>query len=128
MKTRSQSRRRRQGSLQIDLVIALSIVVIALLPLASSIRAERQLCRALYYRAVAMSIVDGEAEILQAGEWQDYEPGIHDYEVRAEAANNLPEGRFVLNRTEQSVHLSWKPRSRGHGGRVERNFSIPITP
>ena len=128
MNIRIEKKRRSQGSLQFDLVIAMTIVVIALLPLTSSIRQERQLCRGLYYRAVAMSIVDGEAEVLLAGEWQHYEQGTHTYRVTAKAAANLPEGRFILNRTNQSIQLSWTPDRRTHGGRVERRFSIPQLP
>ncbi len=128
MNTNKQRIPRCQGSLQLDLAFAMGLVVIALLPLASSIQKERQLCKALYYRAVAMSIVDGEAEILQSGEWRRFEPGKHPYAVNAAAAKNLPDGQFTLNRSDEAIELTWKPSRAGHGGRVERRFPIPATP
>lgn len=126
----SQAFRSKQktGSLQVDLAVAMAILVLALIPLTTSIRQERQLCRALYHRAVAMSIVDGEAEILNAGTWQDFAIGTHAYPVSANAAKSLPAGKFTLVRTETHVRLRWKADNRNYGGSVEREFSIPQMP
>ena len=122
---RARSLARQRGSLQLDLVFAMVILVVAILPLTSNIREERRLCRALYYRSVAMGIVDGEAEILQAGEWQQFEFGSHRYLVTGEAAAVLPEGRFPLDRSDSEIRLSWKPKNRGYGGPVHRSFPLP---
>ena len=124
-KTRTRSLAKQRGSLQLDLVCAMVILVVAILPLTSTIREERQLCLGLYYRSVAMSIVDGEAEILQAGEWRQFEAGSHIYPVTSEAADVLPEGRFTLNRSDTEIQLSWKPTNRGYGGPVLRSFPLP---
>ncbi len=122
--TRNRCQRRLAGFLQIDLVIAMAIVVVALIPLATTIRTERQLCRAQYYRAVAMSIVDGETEILKAGEWRAYAEGEHAYVVTAEAASELPKGQFRLTRNETQIRLEWIPSRKANGGRIFREFSL----
>jgi len=51
------------------------------LPLAYSVASEKRLARASYQRAVAMEIVDGEIEILAAGEWLAFKSGAQDYQV-----------------------------------------------
>jgi hypothetical protein len=123
-----QNQKRNTGSLQVDLAVAMAILVLALIPITTSIRQERQLCRALYHRAVAMSIVDGEAEILKAGEWRDYTIGTHDYAVSAKAASTLPAGKFTLSRSESHIRLLWKPSNRNYGGSVLREFPIMQSP
>lgn len=126
-----QTRRRtstRQGSLQIDLVIALGILALTLLPLASSVRGERRLCRALYHRAIAVSLVDSEAEILLAGEWKRYSEGTHDYTIDARAAKNLPPGTLQLTRTETELTLTWQPSHQHAGGKVSRSVTLPSQP
>lgn len=125
-----QARLQKQsvGSLQVDLAVAMAILVLALIPLTTSIRQERQLCRALYHRAVAMSIVDGEAEILKAGAWKGYANGTQDYEVSAKSATTLPAGKFTLTKTPTAIRLLWKPDNRNYGGTVQREFSIPLAP
>ena len=92
MKTTKQ----KQGAwLLTELVVAMGILAVCLMPLAYSFLSSAKLCRAYYLRAVAMEIVAGETEILAAGEHRRYKPGVHPYEVGAEAARNLP-GHFVL--------------------------------
>ncbi|MBT5709111.1 MAG: hypothetical protein HOI66_22555 [Verrucomicrobia bacterium] len=122
------NQKKNRGSLQIDLAVAMAILVLALIPITTSIRQERQLCRALYHRAVAMSIVDGEAEVLRAGNWRDYAIGSHEYDVSAKAASTLPAGKFTLSRSETHIQLLWKPSNRNYGGSVLREFSIPQSP
>jgi hypothetical protein len=122
------NQKKNTGSLQIDLAVAMAILVLALIPITTSIRQERQLCRALYHRAVAMSIVDGEAEVLRAGNWRDYAIGSHEYDVSAKAASTLPAGKFTLSRSETHIQLLWKPSNRSYGGSVLREFSIPQLP
>lgn len=123
-----QRSRSRRGSLQIDLVIALGILALTLLPLASSVRGERRLCRALYHRAVALSLVDSEAEILLAGEWKHYPEGTHDYAIDARAAKNLPPGDFQLTRSENELTLTWQPAHQHGGGKVSRHITLPNQP
>jgi len=82
--------RRSRGWATTDLIMAVAIFAIALLPLAFSIMSEVRLCRAYYYRAVAMEIVDGEMEVLAAGEHRRFQPGVHPYTTRAGAGSQPP--------------------------------------
>src|SRR6266498_3939331 len=70
---------RQVGALTADLVIAMGILLTVMIPLAFSITYQQKLCRAAYYQAVAMEIVDGEMEALAAGEWRAYKAGTQLY-------------------------------------------------
>jgi hypothetical protein len=119
--THGPSKRLRQrGSLMVELLVATAILIGVLLPLAYSFVGERRLTRAYYQRAVAMEIVDGEMETLLAGEWRTFPPGTHDYRVHADAATNLPPGRFILIVQPDKVRLRWQPALKDHGGPVTR--------
>ena len=99
-----------------DLVIGMAILVVAFLPLAFSFVRERQLLRAEYSRSVVMEIVDGEMEILAAGEWRDFPDGQQAYTVHAQAAGSLPPGKFQLTRSGKHLRLEWKSdKPRGIG-------------
>src|SRR6266436_470087 len=65
-----QARAQERAFLMTEMLVALAILLGALLPLAYSLVSEKRLARAVYQRAVAMELVDGEMEILAAGEWR----------------------------------------------------------
>jgi hypothetical protein len=117
-------RRHDSGFLMVELLVALALVVIILLPFAYAFAGERRIALASYQRAVAMEIVDGEMEMLVAGEWRAFPPGTHDYQVHAGAATNLPPGRFILNVRSGKVRLRWQPALKDHGGPVTREAVI----
>ena len=104
----------------VELLVAMALVVVILLPFAYSFTAERRIALASYQRAVAMEIVDGEMEALVAGEWRAFPPGTHDYHVHAGAATNLPPGHFILTVQPGKVRLHWQPALKDHGGPVTR--------
>jgi len=115
----------RGGFLTTELVVSMAILLVALFPLSYAFLHERQLGRACYYRAVAMEIVDGEIEVLQAGPGQTISEGSHPYSTRAESAKNLPSGRFVVTREGKRLRLEWLPERRGKGGPVAREVTLP---
>jgi hypothetical protein len=117
--------RRQSGALTTDAVIAMGIVTLVMLPLVLSILQERRLLRACYTEAIAMEIVDGEMEALQAGEWRAFPPGTQDYAVHAGSATNLPPGRFVLTLETNRVRLEWAPAKRHHGSVIAREARLP---
>jgi hypothetical protein len=117
--------KRAAGWLLPELMIALSIIVIALMPLAFSFRAEQKLLRAHYNQAVAMEIVDGEIELLRAGDWRNYLEGEQPYKVSAASATNLPPGGFFLSRTGATVRLEWRPVKKQSGGTIARQLQMP---
>jgi len=112
------------GALMVELLVAMALLTGALLPVAYSLAFERRLARANYQRAVAMEIVDGEMEILAAGEWRTHQPGTHPYPVRAGAATNLPPGQFVLTMGSGRIRLEWQPSVKHHGGAVARELNL----
>jgi hypothetical protein len=118
--------KRTRGWMVAELMFALSIIVIALMPLAFSFRAEQRLVRAHYNQVVAMEILDGEMEMLHAGGWRNYLDGEHPYKVTATSATNLPPGVFFLSRTGAMLRLEWRPAKKGAGGRIVRE--VQITP
>jgi len=100
--------RHARGFLMVDLIIGMAILTLAIVPLAFSFVHERQLLRAEYRRAVAVEIVDGEMEILAAGEWQNLPEGQQTHNVHAQAAAILPPGKFQLTKTGKHLRLEWK--------------------
>lgn len=121
----SRSHRRERGSLMAELVFALGILVLTLVPLSFSFYGEQRLARAYVHRAVAMEIVDGEVEVLQAGAWRTFGEGLHEYRVGAESTASLPAGRFELTITNHHLRLAWIPAERRQGGAVVREVLLP---
>lgn len=116
----SDPSRRRAGALTTELLVAMAIFVIAIVPLALSILKEQRMARILYYRVVAGSILDGELEILLAGEWRAVPEGTQALEVNAEAARSLPAGVFTVTREGRHLALEWQPAKRLPGGESRR--------
>jgi hypothetical protein len=111
---------RCRGVLTIEMMVAMSIMVFILLPIAYSLASEQRYARALYQRAIAVEIVDGETEVLAAGAWRSCPQGVSEYPVRAAAATNLPPGKFWLTLAPGKVRLEWRPEVKTHGGSVMR--------
>ena|ERR1051326_2588305 len=120
----TSNHRGKSGALSTELMVAMALLTAALLPLAYSFAAEKRLARSLYERALAMEIVDGEVEVLAAGEFHKYGIGAQDYAVHARAVTNLPPGRFVLDVTTNKVRLEWRPAIAMHGGSVAREVIV----
>lgn len=108
----------------IELIVAMALLAGAVLPLAYSVVSEKRYARALYHRAVAMEIVDGEIEVLAAGGWRAFPAGVSGYPVRAGAAASLPPGHFQLTIQDNLVRLEWQPASKGRGGAVAREAKV----
>lgn len=118
------SRRRcESGSMMVDLIAAMAILAVAVLPLAFSFAKEFQLVRSSYYRVLAMEIVDGEMEILAAGEWRAFADGQSVYAVRTPTATNLPPGGFQLTKSGNRLRLEWQPEQRKGVGAVVREVT-----
>lgn len=118
-----QFHRCSRASLLVELLVAMAILSGVVLPLAYSISSERTFARAVYQRAVATGIVDGEIEVLAAGGWRAFTNGVMDYPVHAVAATNLPPGGFILTLTPEKLRLEWQPHVKHHGGPVVREVA-----
>jgi hypothetical protein len=116
--------KRNCGFMMVDLFVGMAILAVAILPLAFSYVRETRLLRAEYFRGTAMEIVDGEMEVLAAGEWRDFPEGSHPYTVHARATTNLPPGHFQLIKTGQHLRLEWTSDQRQGIGTVVREVTI----
>ena len=105
----SQTLQRQRGSLTAEVIAALAILTAVMIPLVASSLQDQKHTRELYLRAVAMEIVDGEMEVLAAGAGKEFKLGQHSYSVTAQAAGNLPPGKFILTRTQETIRLEWQP-------------------
>ncbi len=121
---RNHSHRRRAGALSAELAVAMGILAAVMIPLSFAFQQEMKLCRAHYRDAVVMEIVDGEMEILAAGEWAAFKEGAQPYPVRAEAAKNLPPGKFVLTVNGKKLRLEWLPTKTRDGRKMMREAVV----
>jgi len=117
-------RKRESGTVMVELTVAMAILTLAMLPLAFSFEQEERLLRNSYQRAVAMELVDGEMEILQAGEWHSFKQGQQDYSFHAASATNLPPGKATLTLTGKHMKLDWLPSRKTSGGEVTREADV----
>ncbi|MGA2557431.1 MAG: hypothetical protein ABSG04_14290 [Verrucomicrobiota bacterium] len=108
-----------------ELAVAIAILAVALLPLGYAAGSNARLFRAKYERAVAMEIVDGEMEILAAGEWRAFPEGTQPYVVHAQAAASLPPGEFQLTRAGNHLRLQWTSNEKRGIGLVVREVTVP---
>jgi len=113
-----------RGMLMTELMVAMAILVIAILPIGYSLVQDAHTLQSNYQHAVAMEIVDGEMEILTAGEWRSLPEGTHPYTVHAAAAANLPQGRFQITRTGNHLRLQWKADKPNGSGTVIREVTL----
>ena len=111
---------KRLAFLQLDVAIALMVLALVFIPLSVSSSGDLDLARRHYFEAVALQLIDGEMDVLLAGERRKYTTGEHRITPVGEAVQNLPEGKFVLTVQEQKLTLAWVPTKRAKWGRVER--------
>ena len=119
-RSRAVRRTRQAAGLMTELMIGIAILGIAVFPLAYSFAKEHQYLRSCYQRAVAMEIVDGEMELLLAGEWHAFTNGVHTLTSSAQSATNLPPGRLQLTVSGRNLRLEWLPTGKDQGGKVIR--------
>ena len=106
--------------LQLDVAIAITVLVLVFIPLSVSSSGGLDLARRHYFEAVALQLIDGEMDVLLAGERQKYTTGEHRIKPVGQAVQNLPEGEFVLNVQDEKLTLAWMPKKLAKWGRVER--------
>jgi len=115
----------QSGALATECVMALGMIAIATIPLLFAFMQEATYSRSCYYRAAAMEIVDGEMEILAAGEWKQFAVGQHDYPVTASSATNLPPGQFRLSVEPKRLRLEWRPIGGKTNNAIARERALP---
>ena len=106
--------------LQLDVAVAITVLALVFIPLSVSSSSDLNLARRQYFEAVALQLIDGEMDVLLAGERRKYTPGEHQIKPVGEAVQNMPEGEFTLTVHDQKLTLAWVPTKRAKWGRVER--------
>jgi hypothetical protein len=114
--TRISNHRRRGGWMNVDLLVAIALVMLAVLPLAYGLVGERRLLDAELRHAALVELLDGELEVLLAGDWTTRPEGESDIPLTGAGAMNLAAGRCVLVKTGNHLRLEW--RSEKHNGGV----------
>ena len=110
----------RLAFLQLDVAVAITFLALVFIPLSISSSGDLDLARRHYFEAVALQLIDGEMDVLLAGERRKYTTGEHRITPVGEAVQKLPEGEFVLTVHDQKLTLAWVPTKRAKWGRVER--------
>lgn len=109
----------------LEVAVAFSILSVALIGLGGAFVTHHRLSEYNYIKATVMEIVDGEMEILLAGEWPSVEEGTHPYVLHGEALKRLPRGTCSISRSGKTLKLEWVWRpSRGAGLRIARQGKV----
>ncbi len=124
MVIRRSEEKSQSGALIIEAAVGMAVLLIAIMPLALGMRAEAFLLRDTYQRAIAAEIVDGEAEVLAAGPGRDLPEGTNAYTIHAEAARNLPDGKFETVRRGSRLWLQWIPAGKSGVGQIFREVAL----
>jgi len=106
--TRNRSRSER-GALEVDMLAALLLLFVAVLPLGYSFYSDQRAMRAGYERAVAMELLDGEMERLVAGSDRNLPPGTNEITLAGNAATNLHPATARRIVGTNSIRLEWTP-------------------
>jgi hypothetical protein len=113
------------GTALVEMLVAMCILSLVTIPISFAFIGEQRELGVYYHRAMAMEAVDGEMEVLRAGEWRDFSEGMQSYAVQNASATNLPPGRFILTRQGRHLRLQWQPEGKDKGGLVTRECDAP---
>ena len=108
--SKNERRKERGSALLVELVGAMLVLTLAIMPITLMLLKDQRACQEHYYKAVAMEIVDGEMEVLRAGYWKEFKQGAQSYPTTANSATNLPEGELRLTLQGQKIRLEWEPK------------------
>jgi hypothetical protein len=114
----------RRGYLEVDMLVGLAILSLAVVPLGYSFAHERKLLKIEYQSSVANEIVDGEMEILAAGAGKSFSDGSQQYSVNARAAASLPPGHFQLTKNGNHLRLEWNADAKSGLGSIVRETTF----
>ena len=126
MITKQERRKERGSALLAELIGAMLVLTLAIMPITVILLKDQRACREYYYKAVAMEIVDGEMEVLKAGFWKEFKQGPQPYFTNAHSVTNLPAGELLLTLEGQKMRLEWKPKEqRFQSVHIVREADLP---
>ena len=120
-----KSRIPERGMALVEILVAMGILILVMIPMSMSYLGENREFGIYYHRAIALEVVDGEMEILRAGEWRVFKEGTQPYNVQNPSATNLPPGQFILTRQNRHLRLQWQPAAKNQGGLVTHETDLP---
>lgn len=103
-----------------EILIGMAIFWAAIVPLSLSFMNNQRTVKRLYQKAVTMEMIDGEMEVLVAGEWSSFKEGSQPYPIDAGQAKVLPHGAATLTVTGNHLKLEWKPEDGRKGDFIVR--------
>jgi|TARA_B100001250_G_C19779176_1_gene781018 hypothetical protein len=109
---------------QLDVVVAIAILMLVFIPLTVTSSGKLDLARRHHVEAVVLQLIDGEIDVLLAGEQKKYNFGEHRITPSGEAAEDLPKGEFILTLKEKQLSLAWVPVKLAKWGRIEREVNL----
>lgn len=111
MVTQRNKNRSRRGVLEVDMLIAMALLLGAAIPLMCTFASDARALRQGYNRAVAMECVDGELEVLAAGAWRQQPLGTNEITLSGTAVHNLRPPTATVIRRPDSIRVEWRPAS-----------------
>ncbi len=115
---------RRLAFIQLDVAVAIVILMLVFIPLTVTSSSKLDLARRHHVEAVVLQLIDGEIDVLLAGEQEKYNFGEHRITPAGEAAEDLPKGEFILTLKEKQLSLAWVPVKLAKWGRIERAVNL----
>lgn len=115
-----RSRRRECGALMTEALIGMAILAVAVMPLSVTFMTNQITVHRLYQKAVTMEVIDGEIEILAAGEWHSFKEGAQPYPIDEKHAKNILRGAATLTVAGNHLRLEWKPEDGRKGNFIVR--------
>jgi hypothetical protein len=122
--THPRPRPHERGMLEVDMTIAITILFLAILPLAYSFAYDAKAMRRNYERAIAMELLDGKMEVLAAGAWKNYPAGTNEIRLTGNATTNLTTDRALLILQPNHIRLEWRTANRRSQG-IIREVKLP---
>ena len=113
---------KRLAFVQLDVALAVSILLLVFIPFSVTSSSKLDLARRQHF--VALQMIDGELDVLMAGERQKFSPGEHKITPPGEAVKTLPVGEFILTVEEKQLTVAWVPEKEAKWGRVEREVIL----
>ena len=109
---------------QLDVMGAIVILMLVFIPLTVTSSRKLDLARRHHVEAVVLQLIDGEIDVLLAGEHKKYNFGEHRITPAGEAAEDLPKGDFILTLKKKQLSLVWIPVKQAKWGRIDREVNL----
>lgn len=115
---------RRLAFIQLDVAVAIAILMLVFIPLTVTSSGKLDLARRHHVEAVVLQLIDGEIDVLLAGELKKYKAGEQRITPSGDVVEMLPKGDFVLTVKEKQLELVWVPVKLSKWGRIERAVNL----